>query len=148
PLLQGGPELTDPSCYYDEETGAWFVADLTLDLNNGDFSGRNHIDILVSNPSDHDPATTTWKRYTIPAQNNGTEGTPNHHCQPGPPNPNQIYADACIGDYPHIGADKYGFYVTTNEYPFFSDGYNSAQIYALSKHKLAANESSVPWVLF
>ena len=56
--------------------------------------------------------------------------------------------DACLGDYPHIGADHYGFYVTTNEYPFFSDGFNSAQIYALSKHKLAANQASVPWVQF
>ena len=56
--------------------------------------------------------------------------------------------DACIGDYPHIGAEQLGFYVTTNEYPFFTDGFISAQIYALSKHKLAANASSVPWVQF
>ena len=62
------------------------------------------------------------------------------------PAPDETMPDACIGDYPHIGADKYGFYVTTNEYPFFTDGFNSAQIYALSKHKLANNDSSVPWV--
>ncbi len=30
----------------------------------------------------------------------------------------------CIGDYPHIGADANGFYLTTNEYSFFSDGSN------------------------
>ena len=146
--LNGGPELTDPSCYYDEETGAWFVAVLTLELGDqGNFTGENHIDIAVSNPSNHDPSSTTWKVYTIPTTDNGTKGSPNHHCAPDPnPKPDGTMPDACIGDYPHIGADKYGFYVTTNEYPFFTDGFNSAQIYALSKHKLASNASSVPWV--
>ena len=63
-LLVGGPELTDPSCYYDEETGAWFVVALTLELDpaTGNFTGGNHIDINVSNPANHDPSTTTWKR--------------------------------------------------------------------------------------
>jgi hypothetical protein len=147
-VLAGGPELTDPSCYYDKETGAWFVTVLTLELGDqGNFTGQNHIDIAVSNPSNHDPSTTTWKVYSIPTQDNGTQGSPNHHCAPDPsPKPDETMPNACIGDYPHIGADKYGFYVTTNEYPFFGDGFNSAQIYALSKHKLANNDSSVPWV--
>jgi hypothetical protein len=147
-LLAGGPELTDPSCYYDSETGAWFVVVLTLELGNqGNFTGVNHIDIAVSNPGNHDPSTTTWKTYTIDTTDNGSNGSPNHHCAPDPnPKPDETTPDACIGDYPHIGADHYGFYVTTNEYPFFTDGFNSAQIYALSKHKLAANASSVPWV--
>jgi hypothetical protein len=150
-LLSGGPELTDPSCYYDSETHAWFVVVLTLELdpNTGNFTGGNHIDINVSNPGNHDPSTTTWKRYTIDTTDNGTNGSPNHHCAPDSnPRPGESQPDACIGDYPHIGADHYGFYVTTNEYPFFADGFNSAQIYALSKHKLAANDSSVPWVQF
>jgi hypothetical protein len=150
-LLAGGPELTDPSCYYDEQTGAWFVVVLTLELdpNTGNFTGENHIDINVSNPANHDPSTTTWKRYTIDTTDNGNNGSPNHHCAPDPnPRPGESMPDACIGDYPHIGADQYGFYVTTNEYPFFADGFNSAQIYALSKHKLAANDSSVSWVQF
>jgi hypothetical protein len=149
-LLAGGPELTDPSCYYDSETGAWFVVVLTLELGNGgNFTGENHVDIAVSNPSNHDPSTTTWKTYSIDTTDNGNNGSPNHNCAPDPnPNPDETMPDACIGDYPHIGADHYGFYVTTNEYPFFADGFNSAQIYALSKHKLAANETSVPWVQF
>jgi hypothetical protein len=150
-VLAGGPELTDPSCYYDEETGGWFVVVLTLELdpNTGNFTGGNHIDINVSNPGNHDPSTTTWKRYTIDTTDNGTNGSPNHHCGLDPnPRAGESQPDACIGDYPHIGADRYGFYVTTNEYPFFTDGFNSAQIYALSKHKLAANASSVSWVQF
>src|SRR5436305_11802405 len=51
-VLAGGPELTDPSCYYDSETHAWFVVVLTLELdpNTGNFTGENHVDINVSNP--------------------------------------------------------------------------------------------------
>jgi len=150
-VLAGGPELTDPSCYYDEETGAWFVVVLTLELDpdTGNFTGENHLDINVSNPANHDPSTTTWKRYTIDTTDNGNHGSPNHGCGLDPnPRAGESMPDACIGDYPHIGADRYGFYITTNEYPFFTDGFNSAQIYALSKHKLAANASSVPWVQF
>src|SRR5204863_843491 len=72
-LLAGGPELTDPSCYYDSETHAWFVVVLTLELdpNTGNFTGENHVDINVSNPGNHDPSTTTWKRYTIDTTDNG-----------------------------------------------------------------------------
>src|SRR3954468_5921333 len=150
-VLAGGPELTDPSCYYDEETGAWVVVVVTLELapDTGNFTGENHLDINVSNPANHDPSTTTWKRYTIDTTDNGNHGSPNHGCGLDPnPRAGESMPDACIGDYPHIGADRYGFYITTNEYPFFTDGFNSAQIYALSKHKLAANASSVPWVQF
>jgi hypothetical protein len=153
-LRFGGPELIDPSCYHDDETGAWFVAVLAVDVDPAtlDFTGANHVDVLVSNPSNHDPSTTPWKLYSIPTENNGTRGTPNHHCEPypGPPPPYVTDPDACIGDYPHIGADKWGFYVATNEYSFFGDQFTSAQIYALSKHALAANADSaaIPRVLF
>src|SRR5205085_11624454 len=37
-LLAGGPELTDPSCHYDSETGAWFVVVLTLELGTRETS--------------------------------------------------------------------------------------------------------------
>ena len=42
-------------------------------------------------------------------------------------------AGPCLGDYPHIGADANGFYVTTNAYPWCCNGFNGAQIYAFSK---------------
>src|SRR5205814_75250 len=42
----GGPGLTDPSCYYDAQTGACIVVGLTLELGNqGNFTGENHVDI-------------------------------------------------------------------------------------------------------
>src|SRR5436190_2905322 len=44
PLLSGGPEMTDPSCYYDEDTGAWIAVALTLELGpHGGFTGANHL---------------------------------------------------------------------------------------------------------
>jgi hypothetical protein len=74
-------------------------------------------------------------------QDDGTAGTPNHGCS-------GIWYDgtannACLGDYPHIGADANGFYITTNEYSFFGNDFHGAQLYAFSKSALAAGNSSV-----
>jgi hypothetical protein len=74
----------------------------------------------------------------VPAQNDGTEGTPDHGCTldgmaPGP----------CFQDYPHIGADQYGVYISTNEYDLFGPNYNAAQIFAFSKAQLAAHPGMI-----
>jgi hypothetical protein len=131
-----GPELTDPSCLYDEQTGRFFMVILTLDsLANGTLTGKNHLDIAVSQTSN---PTGRWFIYKVPVQNDGTDGTPNHHCPGG----------ACYGDYPHIGADANGFYMTTNEFAFFAPGFMGAQIYALSKAQLAAGAASVTMTEF
>ncbi len=71
-------------------------------------------------------------------QDNGTDGTPDHGCSLG----------FCLGDYPHMGADKNGFYLTTNEYSFFGPEFHAAQIYAFSKGALASNASTVTVVQF
>src|SRR5258708_6374717 len=147
-----GPFVTDPSCYFDKDTNRWFADVLTLDVNAtsdpahniraGDFTGTNHLDIAVSDTGD---PTGTWKVFSIPVQDDGTSGTPDHHCtgiapfgQPTlPTNPN-----ACLGDYPHLGADANGIYLTTNEYSFFGNDFHGAQIYALSKKALTAASPS------
>jgi hypothetical protein len=55
----------------------------------------------------------------------------------------------CLGDYPHIGADANGFYITTNEFDLFSPGFfQGAQIYALSKAQLAAGAAAANVVQF
>jgi hypothetical protein len=137
PVGPYGPFITDPSCYYDPDTGHWFHVVLTLEVKRktGDLTGKNHLDLAVSKTND---PTGDWTIYRIPVQNDGTQGTPDHGCSHGP----------CIGDYPHIGADQYGFYITTNEYSFFGPEYKSAQIYALSKEDLAANKSKLNVVQF
>ncbi len=130
-----GPFVTDPSCLYDAATQRWFVVVLTLDtFSNGAFTGTNHLDIAVSQTAD---PTGMWNIYKIPAQDDGTQGTPNHNCL-GP----------CLGDYPHIGADAYGFYITTNEFCFTSPlcNFRAAQIYEISKASLVAGAAVVPFV--
>ncbi|HEX7733878.1 MAG TPA: hypothetical protein VF458_03420 [Ktedonobacteraceae bacterium] len=126
-----GPFVTDPSCYFDQPTQRWFQVVLTLDtLANGTNTGTNHIDLAVSQTSD---PTGLWTVYRIPVQDNGTDGTPNHNCSLG----------FCFGDYPHIGADAHGFYITTNEYSFFGPEFKAAQIYAISKAALASGTANI-----
>ena len=74
--------------------------------------------------------------FKLPVQNNGTEGTPDHQCNSG----------FCLGDYPHIGADANGIYLTTNEFAFSGPGFYGSQIYGISKSLLWAGSGSV--VLF
>ena len=133
---QYGPSITDPTCLFDAQTQRFYHVVLTLDRvgTTSSLSGRNHLDIAVSttaNPLD------PWRVYHIDATNDGTNGTPNHHCAGGP----------CLGDYPHIGADAYGLYITTNEFALFGSGFYGAQIYAVSKTALAAGTAATT-VLF
>jgi hypothetical protein len=131
-----GPFVTDPSCLYDADTQRFFNIVLTLDTTpGGAFTGPNHLDIAVSNTSD---PTGTWTIYRLPVQDDGTQGTPDHHCgtEAGDHGP-------CLGDYPHIGADATGFYATTNEYEFFGDAFVGAQLYAFSKAALASGAATV-----
>jgi hypothetical protein len=130
-----GPFVTDPSCLFDGTTQRWFHVVLTLDRDpaTAGYLGSNHLDIAVSDTAS---PLGTWHIYRVPVQNDGTDGTPDHGCT--------VYPSGfgpCIGDYPHIGADAHGFYVTTNEYAFFGLEYKSAIIYAFSKQALAAGGS-------
>jgi hypothetical protein len=122
-----GPEITDPTCLYDPTTRHFFLVVLTLEATaEGDLTGANHLDIAVTaNPAG------IWDIYRLDVTDDGTNGSPVHpHCP-------------CIGDYPHIGVDAYGFYLTTNEYSFFGTEYNSAQVYAFSKRALARGDADV-----
>src|SRR5207248_9091651 len=77
--------------------------------------------------------TGSWNVDRIDVTNDGTNAG---GVNPGP----------YLGDYPHIGADANGFYVTTNAYPWCCNGFAGAQIYAFSKAQLAAGASSVNMV--
>ncbi len=130
------------------------MAVLTLDQDpvNGQFTGKNRLDIAVSQTDD---PTGDWFLYKLPVQNDGTEGTPDHGCDPEVTPPDGMTNPAaCIGDFPHIGTDAYGVYLTTNEYAFFGDGteggaaYTGSQIYAFSKSQLVAGAPSPAMVSF
>src|SRR5690348_7927504 len=127
-----GPEVTDPSCLFDAQTQRFFVVSLTLDPQvpgpcQGVLSCVNHLDLAVSRTND---PTGSWNIYRIDVTNDGTNAG---GVNPGP----------YLGDYPHIGADANGVYLTTNAYPWHANGFSGAQIYALSKAQLAAGAASV-----
>ena len=123
--------VTDPSCLYDAATQRFFVVVLTLETRpNGSFTLENHLDIAVSQTAD---PTGLWNIYRVDVTNDGTNSG---GVNPGP----------YLGDYPHIGADAYGFYITTNAYPWCCNGFSGAQIYAFSKAQLAAGAANVTMV--
>ncbi len=127
-----GQFVTDPSCLYDMATQRWFVVVLTLEVvpTSGAYTTVNHLDLAVSKTPD---PTGQWNIYRIDVTNDGTNtGGQN----PGP----------YLGDYPHMGADANGIYLTTNAYPWCCNGFSGAQIYALSKAQLAAGAASVTMV--
>ena len=123
-----GPFVTDPVCLFDAPTQTFFLTTLTLavDPATGAFTGKNTLDVATTK----EPAGA-WNVYHLAVQDDGTDGTPVDSA-----------ACPCIGDYPHIGADANGFYITTNEYPFFANGFVAAQVYAFSKAQLAAGQQT------
>ena len=131
-----GPFVIDPVCLYDPDNNRFMVVITTLHQTlDGFLTGRNTIDLAVTNTGD---PTGTWTIYSVPAQNDGTEGTPDHGCTldgttPGP----------CFQDYPHIGADLNGVYVSTNEYDLVGPAFSAAQIFAFSKAQLAAHPAEI-----
>ena len=87
----------------------------------------SHSAVLLAVSQSADP-TGGWNVYSLDTTNN--TGTPDHQGCP------------CFGDQPLIGADANGFYITTNEFPIAGDGFNGAQVYAISKAALAASKPS------
>ena len=132
-----GPFTFDISCHYDPDSNRWFhlAVDLEQDPATGAFTGRNYLDLAVSTSGD---PTGSWHIYRIPGMNDGTEGTPDHDCAGGP----------CFADFPHIGVDANGVYITTNEFPLFAAGFTGAQVYAMSKQALVNGTAQLEVFLF
>ena len=117
-----GPFVTDPKCLYDAATNRFFMTVLTLDTDSttGAFIGTTHVDLAVSQTDD---PTGLWTVFSF-STTNGSGSLPGH---PGCP---------CLGDQPLLGADANGIYISTNEFPLFQNGFNGAQLYAISKSLL------------
>jgi hypothetical protein len=129
-----GQFVTDPSCLYDASTNRFYMVVLTLETvpTTGAFTHVNHLDLAVSQTGD---PTGMWNIYRMDVTNDGTPGNTGGPCP-------------CLGDYPHIGADANGIYLTTNSYPWGPGDFDGAQIYALPKAALASGASSVNLVHF
>ena len=114
-----GPFVTDPKCYFDADSQRWFhtVAVLTQNPRTGAIQAPSFVYFAVSTSAE---ALGSYVIYRI----NTTD--------PGHPN------CPCFGDQPLLGADKYGFYISTAEYDLdpFGGNFNGPQIYAFSKTAL------------
>jgi hypothetical protein len=114
-----GPFVADPKCYFDPDTERWFHSVLVISQNpvTGAFGAPTFVYLAVSTSSE---ALGSYFIYRIDATN------PSHPNCP------------CFGDQPLIGADQFGFYISTAEYDLdpFGGNFNGPQIYAMSKQRL------------
>jgi hypothetical protein len=131
-LTASPDQVGDPSCIYDQGTDRFYltVYDSTSDAD-GNPTGPSAIDIAVSNTAD---PTKDWTVYRLSTTDDGRGS------------PGQDPKCPCFADYPHIGADATGFYITTNSYPQLLDGFEGANVYAIAKADLDGT-NPVPRVL-
>jgi hypothetical protein len=120
-----GPSAFDPVCLFDEQVGRWFFLTTELDVDpiSGEFTGGSHLFFAVS--ASEDPLGD-YALYSITT----TSGDATDRGCP------------CFDDFPHIGTDANGFYITANRFSIFERPYNGAQLYAISKRGLAANAAN------
>jgi len=113
-----GDFTSDPRAYYDAQLQRWFLSAVTIATNpqTGELAAPTGLLIAVSETND---PTQAWKIYAIDTTSHGAEGCP------------------CFGDQPVIGADANGLFISTNAFSLH-EGFAGVQIYALSKHVLAA----------
>jgi hypothetical protein len=121
------PGLSDPKCYWDSDTGHWFVT-VTVPFQIPSF-------VLIAVSQTKSPLGA-WNVYAIDTTDDGTDGTPNN---PGCP---------CIGDQPLIGADRNAIFISTNEFGAFNNDFNGAIMYVIDKEGLATGQNSVNVQLF
>ena len=118
-----GPSPSDPRVYFDHQIQRWF---LSVYVQNFDPSTRaplrSYVYVAVSTSAN---PLGNYLIYRIDTTDDGKKGTPRN---PGCP---------CFPDQPLIGADAYGFYISTNEFTDDFTGFNGSQIYATSKQGLA-----------
>lgn len=120
---------SDPRCYFDRSTNTWVAIILFIRSDNAEA----RTDIAVNHSGD---PTTPWTVYHLEASDDGTLGQPAHAGCP------------CLGDQPLLGIDQQNVYISTNEFPLVGDGFNGAQIYALSKRQLFGLSQQTHFVHF
>jgi hypothetical protein len=113
---------TDMRVFFDGSIQRWFVLQRAQDNDVlGNPLDRSHLYMAVSQSAD---PTGNYYIYTM-----DTTDPENPQCP-------------CVGDYPQVGADQYGFYISTNEFNTSSATFVNAAILAISKASLVAGASS------
>jgi hypothetical protein len=115
-----GPNVFDPSCQFDQQVRRWFlvVTEWDLDRQSGAIIG-SHLRLAVSKTAD---ATGDYAFFAV----NTTAGDPTDQGCP------------CFDDFPTIGADAHGLFISTNRKALSTGRFNGAQLYAAAKRGLAA----------
>jgi hypothetical protein len=109
---------TDMRVFHDQTINRWFVLQRAQDYDVfGNPVVGSHIYMAVSQTPDPVGTYNIYEMDTTDIQ------------RPGCP---------CFADYPQIGADEYGFYISTNEFDTFFESFVGAQIHAVSKAALGS----------
>jgi hypothetical protein len=112
-----GPYPTDIQAFWDPDIRRWFVLQrVAANDSQGNALPASKIYLAVSQT---DNPTGTYNIYSMDTTNALHAGCP------------------CVGDYPQIGADQYGFYISSNEFDFFNQ-FVDVSILAISKASLAS----------
>jgi hypothetical protein len=109
---------SDPKCYFDPDTHRFFAT--IVDLPGFPTGDTSEVDVAVSRT---DNPLGAWDIFRIDTTDLDHSGCP------------------CAADQPLIGADAFGFYVSTNEFTDVEHGFanaefTGAQVYAMSKRAL------------
>jgi hypothetical protein len=120
---------TDIRVFYDPPVNRWFVLQRVLanDIFGNPLPQSSYL-LAVSQTGD---PTGTYNIYTIDTTNKASFGCP------------------CVFDYPQIGADQFGFYISANEFNAISSDFAlAANIMAISKTALAEGAATPTVVKF
>jgi len=113
---------TDMRVFFDSDINRWFVLQRSQDNDiNGNPLNRSHIYLAVSQTGD---PTGTYNIYVMDSSNAQNPSCP------------------CVPDYPQIGSDQFGFYISANEYNTSSINFVDAAVLAISKTALASGAVS------
>ena len=113
---------TDMRVFYDAGLDRWFVMQREQDNDAaGNPLNSSHLYIAISQTGD---PTGAYNVYTMNTTNAGRPGCP------------------CLSDFPQIGADQYGIYISSNEYSTLFNQFVDVSILAISKASIAANSLS------
>jgi hypothetical protein len=113
---------TDMRVFHDQTINRWFVLQRAQDYDQyGSTLPSSHMYLAVSQTPD--PAGV-YNIYSIETTDANRPGCP------------------CVADYPQIGADQHGFYISSGEYNVFGENFINAQIHAISKASLGAGAAT------
>ncbi len=125
---ENGVYPTDMKVFYDQSINRFFVVERAQDYDiNGNALLTSKLYVAMSQTGD---PTAAYTVYTMDTTNWSQIGCP------------------CIADYPQLGADQYGVYISVNEYNSSFGQVADARILAISKASLAANAVSPVLVSF